>query len=700
MLVKVRQGILRQREQNRMRRQREDDLESLKSTSVQTDTSDKQGGNFLSGLIKVILGLSGIFLPQLLRLFNFLKGIVEPVKKMATAVFVTLSTFFKVGTMAVDKISDAFNFKGSTLKGLDEATITTKFNKFEFALNTFVNALIFAGAMQTLSNLPDIKLVQNFLQKFKKIPVTTGNQIPIDDRFLLKPTKATANVIEQIFDLRNIQKPVETFSIPIKDRRFRVNPKGRRINPEDGGFFAKRRKTPIESFEKTLQSIEIKIPEFELFEFLSSNGLASPSLLSIDLNKQYATELRTLQDLNTDGKLVGNAYTQALGLLNDKYDNTVKSIDEYSKKILKYFKKGDLDASLADIFDSLIKIGQGGEEIKGIVGSTMYNINYEDFVPPKVPTGGGPGGNNFLNPFKESQFFDPMNPRASVIGGGFSDSFFNKSVTKPSAFKQSMNFLKGVDQTMVDFATKQTDKIASVITSGPLRGFTQGAKGMFRKAVGETIGLVPFLGDLIGLLLDIYLFGEIPERAGYKTIGGILGGFVGALIGSIPALVPFGGPIIGSIIGGIGGDILGGIVYDIVKGKDTEVKTTDVGSASVKSAVKEGLITFGTGGFTGKGDSRKLAGLVHNREFVIDPDSTLAVRQNAPGFLEDLNSAKGFESLEVLRNFASYEGAQTVMAQFIPIPIPIMTQQTPSSINIVSEEETKNSIYSHHYARG
>ena len=699
-LVKVRQGILRQQEQNRIRRQREDNLESLQSTSVQGDSPDKQGSN-LSGLIKSILGLSGIFLPQLLRLLNFLKGIVDPIKNMATATFKALSSFLKVGTMAVDKITDAFNFKGSTLKGLDETTITTKFNKFEFALNTFVNSLIFAGAMQTLSNLPDIKLVQNFLQKFKKIPVTTGNQIPIDDRFLLKPTKATANVIEQIFDLRNIQKPVETFSIPIKDRRFRVNPKGRRINPEDGGFFAKRRKTPIESFEKTLQSIEIKIPEFELFEFLSSNGLASPSLLSIDLNKQYATELRTLQDLNTDGKLVGNAYTQALGLLNDKYDNTVKSIDEYSKKILKYFKKGDLDAPLTDIFDSLIKIGQGGEEIKGIVGSTMYNINYEDFVPPKVPTGGGPGGNNFLNSFKESQFFDPMNPKASVIGGGFSDSFFNKSVTKPSAFKQSMNFLKGVDQTMVDFATKQTDKIASVITSGPLKGFTQGAKGMFRKAVGESIGLVPFLGDLIGLLLDIYLFGEIPERAGYKAIGGILGGFVGALIGSIPVLVPFGGPFIGSIIGGIGGDILGGIVYDMVKGKDTEVKTSDVGESTAKSTIKNvGSNTFLKGGYTGKGDPRKIAGLVHNREFVIDPDSTLAVRQNAPGFFEDLNRAKGFESLEVLRNFASYEGTQTAMAHFIPIPIPMPRKEVPPVIDMATGEVREDLVSSYHYARG
>ena len=78
-LVKVRQGILRQQEQNRMRRQREEDLESLQSTSVQGDTSEKQGGNFISGIIKSILGLSGIFLPQLLRLLNFLKGIVEPV---------------------------------------------------------------------------------------------------------------------------------------------------------------------------------------------------------------------------------------------------------------------------------------------------------------------------------------------------------------------------------------------------------------------------------------------------------------------------------------------------------------------------------------------------------------------------------------------------------------------------------------------
>ena len=288
-------------------------------------------------------------------------------------------------------------------------------------------------------------------------------------------------------------------------------------------------------------------------------------------------------------------------------------------------------------------------------------------------------------------------------------AFFDTESTKPSRFKQSMNFVKGIDETMTNFATKQTDKIASVITRGPFKGFTQGAKGMFRKAVGETIGLVPFLGDLIGLLLDIYLFGEIPERAGYKAVGGILGGFVGALIGSIPVLVPFGGPIIGSIIGGIGGDILGGIVYDMVKGKQASVSKQDtgesIGKTTAKStikqqAIKSGLITFGKGGFTGKGDSRQLAGLVHHNEQVFDPDTTLAVRQNAPGFFEDLNRAKGFESLEVLRNFASYEGTQTTMAHFIPIPIPMPRKEVPPVIDMATGEVREDLVSSYHYARG
>ena len=708
-LVKVRQGILKQQEQNRMRRQREDNLESLQSTSVQTDTSDKQGSNFLSGLIKSILGLSGIFLPQLLRLLNFLKRIVDPIKNMATATFKALSSFLKVGTMAVDKISDAFNFKGSTLKGLDETTITNKFNKFEFALNTFVNALLFAGAMQTLSSLPDIKLVQNFLKKFKKLPVTTGNQIPIDDKFLLKPAKAAANVIEQIFDLRNLQKPVETISVPIKDRRFRVNPKGRKINPEDGRFFARRRKPT-----KTLEQIKLDeafqkefskfvMPEFPIFDFLEKNKMKSPTRMAIELNRIYTEGKNMLAQAKLKNVIDFDEFFELSDIFDYRYNKQMLEIGQYGEDVLKLIKNTAAQTMSPKELSAA----------KKIFDKTQKNIINEEFFE------GFNKGRKITKKTAEETIKNFAEKPINRNIGAAARSFFPTTMPDliyPSLFERGRSalfqfgeFAKGIDQTMVDFATRQTSRLSKVIMSGPLKGLQEGAEKMLKRAVGETIGLIPFLGDLVGLLLDIYLFGEIPERAGYKAVGGILGGFVGALIGSFPPLIPFGGPIIGSIIGGIGGDILGGFVYDMVKGKQASVSKQDTGESIGKTtskstikqqAIKSGLITFGKGGFTGKGDSNRIAGLVHHNEQVFDQDTTLAVRQNAPGFFEDLNRAKGFESLEVLRNFASYEGTQTAMAHFIPIPIPMPRKEVPPVIDMATGEVREDLVSSYHYARG
>lgn len=56
------------------------------------------------------------------------------------------------------------------------------------------------------------------------------------------------------------------------------------------------------------------------------------------------------------------------------------------------------------------------------------------------------------------------------------------------------------------------------------------------------------------------------------------------------------------------------------------------------------------------------------REFVLDADSTKALEDNFPGFLSELNKADYNGALNVLRNYASYEGNR---AQIIPIPIPV-----------------------------
>ena len=89
-----------------------------------------------------------------------------------------------------------------------------------------------------------------------------------------------------------------------------------------------------------------------------------------------------------------------------------------------------------------------------------------------------------------------------------------------------------------------------------------------RKFLNNTVKQIPFLGDLIGLLLDIFVFGEPVGRAAFMAIGGILGGFLGGAVGS---LVPGPGTIIGGIIGGIGGDLVGGLIYDLIFGRKPAV---------------------------------------------------------------------------------------------------------------------------------
>ena len=62
-------------------------------------------------------------------------------------------------------------------------------------------------------------------------------------------------------------------------------------------------------------------------------------------------------------------------------------------------------------------------------------------------------------------------------------------------------------------------------------------------------------------------------------------------------------------------------------------------------------------------------------EFVIDADSTAALEQNFPGFLDAINKANYAEAINVLRNYASYEygaGMEVVVEQPEPEVVPVM----------------------------
>ena len=99
------------------------------------------------------------------------------------------------------------------------------------------------------------------------------------------------------------------------------------------------------------------------------------------------------------------------------------------------------------------------------------------------------------------------------------------------------------------------------------------------------------------------------------------------------------------------------------------------------------------GGFIGKGLFQNKGGM----EFVLDHDTTKAVEETFPGFLNTFNKAEGKDAVDVLKQYASYD-----MPEMIPVPIPVPIQNATgnmyekgksASVNIVVKgKESFNDI--------
>ena len=206
--------------------------------------------------------------------------------------------------------------------------------------------------------------------------------------------------------------------------------------------------------------------------------------------------------------------------------------------------------------------------------------------------------------------------------------------------------------------------------------FNVGGEGLeqsVKQSIKASIGVIPILGDLIGVLLDVFLFGEPVGRAVFKGIGSFA---LGALLGGVGTAL--GGPVgtlIGSIIGGIGGDILGGIAYDLFFGRKPQAG----GYSTVTGGGKEYL----------KGVSKARAVQNFNEGGV--------VREYEPPKQVISDRSSNLQSL------AFYEKTQVGREVMIPIPIPIDNNKKQSgggNIVIHSENEQKRNSFSQLYRRG
>ena len=244
---------------------------------------------------------------------------------------------------------------------------------------------------------------------------------------------------------------------------------------------------------------------------------------------------------------------------------------------------------------------------------------------------------------------------------------------------------------------------ADFLSPKNLKGLFKTKSKQFLKPVKEFLGQgiknIPFIGDLIGILLDVFVFGEPIQRALFLAGGSALGGFLGDLAGAI------GGPpgiLIGGIIGGIAGDLLGGAFYDLLFRRGQKGSAGQrFGASATKASIKAGLYT---GGFAGYGTYMLGEG---GREFVLDADSTAALERRSPGFLMALNKARGAEAIGVIEDYASYDKISTGKEKMVPIPIPIPQKESSVQEIIMTDSEAGGgtgggfiTFLSEHYRRG
>jgi len=114
------------------------------------------------------------------------------------------------------------------------------------------------------------------------------------------------------------------------------------------------------------------------------------------------------------------------------------------------------------------------------------------------------------------------------------------------------------------------------------------------------------------------------------------------------------------------------------------------GSRKVRQILGIGSQKFEKGGKV-HGFTRAILG-EKGPEFVIDADSTRALEENYPGFLNALNKSNYQGALNVIRSYASYEQGATIRAivdeKLIPVPVPVGSpQQSSMMVSIFDEVE-------------
>tara|TARA_A100000172_G_scaffold12508_1_gene6607 strand:+ start:1579 stop:3765 length:2187 start_codon:yes stop_codon:yes gene_type:complete len=686
-ISKVRYGILRQQNERERRSNRESVLESKKSrpqdygVNLRSNKKGKGFGGFLGGIFKAILTSLGfsIFksLPTLLKIGKLIKTIAVPFTIAATVAIATIRTITSVGSNIASRLG------GKNLNPISQNNINSSIENFKNALFTtiglFVGGAIAGqilrraiggqfftreGALRT--TLEDPKLAKSFGKKAIQKEFVNRKNINFKKTGLTKkevnllqkanPTRSERIQINKILDKNPAAGNIISSNI---DQKFDAFYKG-------GGFKYNPSLSPSDNMAKFMYDIE-------------TQALKRGDDLFVESSRRVREKVERGQIKPSTPRTISKK------LSNEKIFARAGEAEAERQLVNKLLNKESIKAQKQLVDTAKIRVDRSVSR-RGVPidfsGFEDVDIDEDELRRLDAEMRGEKPSKTRGKPFGRPTGIDPVtgrptykvNPRGRRINPE-DGRFFAKRTSPKVIAKRAL-----AKETAAKLATKKGLSRILFLAGGEL--FEQNVKQIIKQSVSG----IPLIGDLIGLILDIALFGQSPRRAAFMALGSIIGGMIGGIVGL------FGGPpgvLILSILGGIAGDVLGGAFHDLIFKTSTPPLIESTGKAAVKQGVKAG---FMRGGYVPFG------GIVHAGEFVIDADSTRAIERRSPGFLMALNKAKGSQVDEVLETYMSYgndgEGTETL------IPLPFEKIVTRTVVTNTGTKDDSSSPFMDLYRRG
>ena len=727
-LSKVRYGILRQQDERRKRFGRESILESKKNKSQDYDVnlkSNKKGkglGGFLGGILKSVLTGLGftIFtsLPALLKIGKTLKAIITPFTIGATVFITAIARIASAGSKVIPVV------KGKNFKGASEKSIKSGIENLKNAL--YGTAIAFIGGAlggklverlvrgKTFTSRQAASFLETQKAELrkgrsvkarelnKKIRSERQRRLMVDDNFATTPrSKTLTELAEQQVATEMTPRTGRKITKKIVNLPPNMTPQqyeriyGESIYDEIGEGSTVSSKSALDRTVTSRTGIQKelftrpKAPKKDLrkhspISITGSGGeeffrtrIKKPKKVGIGFGPMITGTVADASRVSMDPmeiavqpRMVDLAdRARKMGLTEKQISKVIARERTQFANLLKLLPESELQNRHEDIYKRFtqarkdIAAERAARRIaKGIAKSNLAGTGR---IGTSVTSSGKVGQKVFRRPDGTSTLDAYKAAQREIFGKEFKKTGMEIGMAKSK---------KGLSKILFNFGGEALEQSV-------------------KQTIKASVGVIPVIGDLIGLLLDVFLFGQPVGRAAFMAVGSFLGSLIGGVFGLI------GGPpgaFVGGIVGGIGGDILGGALYDLIF-KDGVMGKISEGLS--QSFVKKGVKTGVGMGFMG-GGYVPFGGIVHAGEFVIDADSTRAIERRSPGFLMALNNAKGSQVNEVLETYMSYgnegEGSETL----IPVPFEKIVTKTVIAGTGIEDGDDSISPFMDLYRRG